>query len=245
MKRIISFEKKSLKRFIVELNFEKDFGIIDLNQLSKIAENIKEDFPIVPKLVLMPNPGETIEFRPLTFYNKEKKNHIQMGRTFIIFTFEEYNSWKWESKKIVNVINEINNVINLPKIIRINMTYIDEFNLPAENFDLEKYFAIPMKPKNNWDIKFHDFFLGIVPYEDIIENIKNKIVIRLRGIGKFKDKFKFNLESAYIIQNLSLPTEDDNFKIYLDQSHDAIEDHFINFLDDGYKIEIGLEIGEI
>lgn len=239
-KKITHFYKKTLNKFVVTLNFSNDF-IVNIKEIGKIAENIDEFYPIVPRIALMPKIGEQISFGPLFFYdNDAKTSSVQIGRNSIAFVFNEYDSWEKEMGKILKVLHEINQIINLPKLILINLTYIDYFKIPTINFDLSKYFTVPIKPTNDWDIKYHDFFLGIVPFEDQSDKEIKKVVLRLRGIGKENENYKFSLESVFIMRNLSIQIEEELFKIYLNDAHDLIETFFIEFLTQEYQEKLEL-----
>ena len=246
-KKITRFITKSLKQFIIRLIFKEDVSMLDLKDLIKIAECIDEKYPILPKFLLMPRPGETIDFGPLRFENqveeddKIKTNTLQIGRNFIIFNFESYKTWEEEIIDILDVIRKINDNFKLPPISEIRMHYVDEFQINKENFNFESFYEIPINFKNNWKMSYEDFIIGIVPFEE--KKKKQKIVMRLKGLGVINKKYGFSLESIFIMRNLSIEISD--LEAHLEETHQKIEHYFIEILTDEYKKELGLEYTEI
>lgn len=245
MKKIIKFFKITLNKFVININFNEDFKSLDVNDLAHVATEIKNEYPVAPKFLLMPKPGETVDLGPLRFENKiseEKINSLQIGRNFLVFIFEKYDSWDVELSKILNVINNTKNILEFSEINRIQLNYIDNFSFPIENFNFSRYFAAPINFTNNWEIKYHDFFLGIVPYEEINQNEKSKVVMRLRGVGIQDNNYKFTLETVFIMRNLNLDVS--ILQSYLEKAHDIIETYFIEFLTPEYQEELGLKYEE-
>ena len=65
MKKIVRFLKKSLKHFVIHLIFKEDLKMLNLKELTSISNCIDGEYPNVPKFLLMPRPGEAIDFGPL------------------------------------------------------------------------------------------------------------------------------------------------------------------------------------
>lgn len=241
MKKITKFFNITLDQFVVNINFREDFKRLDLNDLTLISKEINEEYPIVPKFLLMPKPGETVNLGPLRFEKKisnEEINSLQIGRNFLIFIFQKYDAWNVELNKILKVIDKISKILDFSEISRIQLNYIDNFRFQIENFDFSRYFATPIEFTNKWEIKYNDFFLGIVPYEEVNQNKKSKIVMRLRGVGIRDNKYNFTLETVFIMRDLNLETS--ILPSYLESAHEIIETHFIEFLTQEYKDELGL-----
>jgi len=243
MKIIKRFLKKPLKRFVIHLIFKEDFKMLDLNDLTNITRSIDNEYPIVPRFLLMPRPGETIEFGPLKWEKKveeeglSKINTLQLGRRFIIFNFESYKTWNVELRNILKVIENLNNNFSLPLVIEARLHYIDEFLIQCNDFNYIKYFNIGFKEELK--ISKEDFVIGIVPYEEEKEGVKYKAILRLKALGKQNENYKFSLESIFIIRNLS--TEVANLESYLDEAHEKIEHYFVDFLTESFHKEIGLD----
>ena len=88
LKNIIAFEMITLNKFIVQINFSNDFTPFDLRYISEFAGKIENEFPIGPKFMLMPKPGEPIDLGPLIFRNNEDgTNTVQIGRNSLSFVF--------------------------------------------------------------------------------------------------------------------------------------------------------------
>ena len=244
LKNIIAFEMITLNKFIVQINFSNDFTPFDLRYISEFAGKIENEFPIGPKFMLMPKPGEPIDLGPLIFRNNEDgTNTVQIGRNSLSFVFTEYNSWILESEKIMNVINHFNQIFELPKVKNIIMTYVDHFKFDADSFSFSKYFAFPINPNNKWSIENDDFFLGIVPYQKISEESKRKLVLRLRTIGKSDGKLLYSLESVFIRKELSISIDDTSLKTLLQDAHDYLIHFFIEFLTEDHQKELKLITG--
>ena len=242
MKKIERFLKKSLKKFVIHLIFKEDLKMLDLNDLSNIASCIDTEYPNVPRFLLMPRPGEPIDFGPLKWEKTEEEdgvskiNTLQLGRNFIIFNFESYKTWDVELKKILNVIENINKSFSLPLVREARLHYIDEFLIPCDNFNFIKYFNIGFK--EDLKISKEDFVIGFVPYEEERDGKKRKAVLRLKALGKQNENYKFSLESIFLIRNLS--TEVTNLESYLDEAHEKIEHYFVDFLTESFHEVIGL-----
>ncbi|KKM97548.1 hypothetical protein LCGC14_1166950 [marine sediment metagenome] len=54
IKRINYFGKKTIKKFIIQLNFNRDFELLDILKIAEFAKSIEEEFNDVPKIILMP-----------------------------------------------------------------------------------------------------------------------------------------------------------------------------------------------
>lgn len=242
MKKIVKFLNKSLKQFVIHLIFKDDFKMLDLKDLASISNCINGEYPNVPKFLLMPRPGEAIDFGPLKWEKKEdeegvsKINSLQLGRNFIIFNFESYKNWDIELTKILKIIENINNKFSLPLVIEARLHYIDEFLIPSDGFSFIKFFNIGFKEELK--ISKEDFVIGLIPYEKEKEGIKSKVVLRLKALGKQNEKYKFSLESIFLFRNLS--TEVNNLEPYLDEGHEKIEHYFVDFLTKNYHEDIGL-----
>jgi uncharacterized protein (TIGR04255 family) len=217
--------------------------MLNLNDLTNIASGIENEYPDVPRFLLMPRPGETIDLGPLRWEKQElvegmsKINSLQLGRNFIIFNFESYKTWGVELKNILKVIKNINNNFSLPLVKETRLHYIDEFLIEHSDFDFIKYFNIGFT--EDLKISKEDFVIGFVPYEKENGEIKRKAVLRLKALGKQNENYKFSLESIFLIRNLS--TEINNIESYLDDAHEKIEHYFISFLTDSYQKELGLD----
>ncbi|KKK41332.1 hypothetical protein LCGC14_0725480 [marine sediment metagenome] len=80
MKRIIYFGKKTLDIFTISLNYEKILPGIKLNKINPFAEAINEFFPTKPMLGLLKRRITEIHLSPLTIWDNNKKNRVEIGQ---------------------------------------------------------------------------------------------------------------------------------------------------------------------
>lgn len=246
MKKIKEFIDKTLETFIVSINYEKDLSGIDLEKISPLGNQIGHYYSNKPKLGLIKRrPKELIRLGHLQFMDSDKLNYVNLGEDFIDFIFNKYEKWERELPKIIHVFEALKEATDVPNIAKIVLTYKDVFEIPKENFSYNDYFTFPIINNGDWNIKFHDIFIGFVPYEELSETEKEKIVLRLKSRGIKDDKYILSLETVGSVDNCSIIPNSDLLKKYLEESHDRIEDFFISFLSPQYQAEKGLEIEEI
>ena len=147
----------------------------------------------------------------------EKLNFVNLGEDFVDFIFNKYEKWIRELPKIIHVYSALIEATEMPNISKIVLTYIDVFEISIDGFEYNNYFTFPIINKeNNWDIKFHDLFLGFVPSEDYEdedeEKPKIKTVLRLKSRGIKEEKYIFRLESVGSIDNCSISPNPDILK---------------------------------
>ncbi|MFX1500211.1 MAG: hypothetical protein ACFFDH_04515 [Promethearchaeota archaeon] len=246
VKKINYFGKKTIKKFVIQLNFTKDFELFDILKIADFTNSIVEEFPDVPKILLMPKPGETINLGPLIYKDTPKGNNsFEIGRNFVKFNFSRYERWVIEIERIKKVLTKLNNFLILPTVKDINMTYIDEFQLKIEDFDFGKYFTFPIDPEKKWKYFYDDFFLGFVPYQEYKGEEKIKLVFRLRSIAQTEIDYIYSLETAYLTRNSMIEVDDSLYSIHLERAHDFIITYFIDFLTPNYQRELQLDFTEV
>lgn len=247
MKRITYFGKKSLDTFTINLNYERLLPGIELDKIYPFAEAIEEFYPTRPKLGLLKRRFIEIHLAPFTFWNQNKKNRVEIGQDYLLFTFSDYLKWDKELTKVLKVIKALNEFLELPNINKIVLTYVDIFLIPRKSFIYNKYFTMPnFDFEHEWKILFHDANLGFVPFEEKSEEEKKKIVLRFRSNPQNHDdtNFKFRLETVGSVDIFSMAPDPESLQSLLDDCHDTIEDHFIDFLTDEYRKDLELEVEE-
>jgi len=245
MKRIVYFGKRTLNTFTISLTYEKLLPGIELDKMYPFAVAIEEFFPTKPILGLLKRRFTEIKLAPFTFWDKNKKNRVEIGQDYLAFTFSDYLKWVKELPKVLKVFKALSEMLDLPKISKIVLTYVDIFPIPREPFIYSKYFTMPnFDFGHEWIIKFHDTNLGFVPFEEDFEGGKKKIVLRFRSIPQNHDdiNYNFRLETVGSVDNFSMTPDPELLKSHLDDCHDRIEDHFINFLTDEYRKYLELDV---
>ncbi len=246
MKKIKEFIDKTLETFTVSVNYEKDLSGIDLEKISPLGDKIGHYYPNKPKLGLFKRrPTELIRLGHLQFMDSDKLNYVILGEDFIDFIFNKYEKWERELPKIIHVFEALNEATEVPNIAKIVLTYIDVFEIPIDNFSYNDYFTFPIINNEDWNIAFHDIFIGFVPYEESSETEKKKIVLRLKSRGIKDEKYILSLETVGSIDNCSILPQSDLLKKHLKECHDGIIDFFISFLSPQYQTEKGLEIEDV
>ena len=66
---------------------------------------------------------------------------MEFGQDYLAFTFIDYIKWEKELPKILKVFEELNNIVDLPNINKIVLTYVDIFPILKEGFIYNKYFT--------------------------------------------------------------------------------------------------------
>lgn len=245
MKRIKDYDGKSLETFTVSLTYEKDIIGIKIDNITPLADKISKVYKNKPLLGLLKRRFTEITLGHLRFYDEKKINYVEVGKDFLVFAFNNYSKWEKELPKILQVFDALNEYVELPNINKIVLTYIDIFNISLEDFQYNKYFSFPKFVNEfEWDIKFHDIYLGFVPYEEVSHNEKKKIVLRLKSGGIESEKFIFRLETVGSVDDFKMEPQSNLLKQYLDDCHDKIEDYFINFLTKEYREELELVIDD-
>jgi len=248
MKKIVKFGNKTLQNFYVNLSFEEKFRFLEIRNLAQLLEKTKTLYPVFPKIGLFPQlPQETtINIGPLTFFDEENMNSVQIGQDFIIFSFKEYSSWRKELKKILSFLKIASEELSLPKIRKIVMTYVNQFKIPKFDFNFNDYFSYPIFDKSvGWNTHFHDIFLGIVPYEETTETkIKKKGVLRFKSGVAIQEDLIFNLESVFSYENISVDCSNGLLVTYLDDAHRCVIDIFVTFITENYREILELEIDD-
>lgn len=245
MKSIKYFGKKTLESLTISLNYEENLPGIELEKIFPFAKSIEASYPIKPKIGLLKRRFSTIELVPFTFWDENKKNRVEFGQDFLVFTFLEYSKWDRELPKVLSVFQALGENLDLPKISKIVMTYVDKFTILREGFQYNKYFTMPnFDFEHEWEIKFHDTNLGFVPFEESSEIMKKKIVLRFKSLQPNHDEefFNFKLESVGSADEFSMEPQTDILESHLNDCHDRIEEYFINFLTEEYRKELELEI---
>ncbi len=245
MKRIVYFGKRTLDNFIINLTYERLLPGIKLEKINPFAEAIQAYYPTKPLLGLLKKRFTEINIAPLTFWDTNKRNRVELGQDYLLFTFSDYQEWVRELPKILTVLNALGKILDLPKISKIVLTYIDIFTIPKEAFLYNKFFTMPnFNFKHEWEIKFYDTILGFVPFEDDPISGKRKIVIRFKSIPKNHDEvnYNFRLETVGSVANTSIGPDTEILESHLNECHDRIEDYFINFLTDEYRDALELEV---
>ncbi len=241
MKEIISYDGKSLEKFIVNLSYEKDLLGIRTDLISPLSEEIGEVFPEAPLLGLLKRRLTEVHIGHLRYYDEEKINYVDVGQDFLVFVFNKYTRWSKELKKIIHVFNALNKYVEVPNITKVVLTYVDIFKIDEENFNFNDYFTFPIFNNGpDWDIKFHDINIGIVPFEVRSEKEKRKTVIRLRSRPQEANKFVFSLETVGSIDDLIMQPESSVLEGYLEDCHDRIIDTFLTILTDQHKEDLDL-----
>ena len=220
---------------------------IELEKINPFAEAIQAYYPTKPLLGLLKKRFTEINIAPLTFWDTNKKNRVELGQDYLLFTFSDYQEWGRELPKVLAVLSALGNILDLPKISKIVLTYIDIFTIPKEPFLYNKYFTMPnFNFEHEWNsaIKFYDTILGFVPFEDEPVSGKRKIVIRFKSIPQNHDEINYNfrLETVGSVANTSIAPDPENLASHLNECHDRVEDYFINFLTDEYRVALELEV---
>ncbi len=245
MKRIVYFGKKTLNSFIINLNYEKILPGIELEKINPFALAIKEFFPTKPILGLLKRRFTEIHLAPFTFWDINKKNRVEIGQDYLVFNFSDYLKWKKELPKVLKVFEALNEILDLPNISKIVLTYVDIFPISKESFIYNKFFTMPnFNFEHEWIINFYDTNLGFVPFEEVSAERKEKIVLRFKSIPQNHDEvnYNFRLETVGSLDNFSMTPDSEILKSHLDDCHDRIEDHFINFLTEEYRVNLELEV---
>ncbi len=245
MKKILDFDKKTLERFIVSLTYESEILGIEIEKLALLSERVSEHYPQKPLLGLLKRRPTKIQIGNLIFKDENNINFVEIGQDFLIFTFNQYNKWKRELTKIIKVFEALIDAFVMPNITKIVLTYIDVFKIPIDGFNYNEYFSIPNFENDiGWDIKYHDIFIGIVPYEESLDIEKRKITLRLRSRGIVDNNYVLGLEIVGSVDELSMIPQPYILKEHLDDCHDRTEDYFITFLTQEYRDKLGLEISD-
>ena len=220
------------------------FGI-EIDKIKPLSEKINKFYPDNPILGLLKRRPSQINIGTLTFKDEKKINLVEIGQDFLSFIFNQYEKWETELSKIIHVFTALTESVKTPKIIKIVLTYTDIFQIPVEDFQYNDFFSVPNFDNDfGWGIKFHDIYLGFVPYEEDLESEKRKITFRLRSRGIQNNDHVFGLETVGSIDNFIMDPEPNKLKEHLDRCHEKIEDYFINFLTDQYKEKLGLIFDE-
>jgi len=233
-----------LKRVVLDLQFKKEI-VLTVSDASIIFDNIKEIYPEEPNLFLLPPivPGDKIEMPmgPLRYSDENNKRILEFSRSSLRFTFTEYNNWETLRDQLLSIILTIKSIIKKKVFSRIVLTYYNEFLLEVEDFVFEENFNINLSKPESWDLKFHDIFLGIVPYEEG----NKKVVLRLRARGVKEDKYIYTLETSLINRNEEIMIERPLLTSFFNEIHDLVELYFIQLIKDT-KIQklIGMSIQE-
>lgn len=243
-KKIIDIHYPPLIKVILELYFENNIELT-LSEATKVFEKINKEYTREPKLVLLPpiKPGEKIDLPigGLRYSDIDNKKVLQIGRNFIVFSFTEYSRWDELLSHLMKIILNLKDILKVAKINQLYLTYVDEFNVDVEGFSFADNFNVKIEKPENWKIHYHDYYLGIVPFEEK----GKKIVLRLKGRGIKDEKYNFTLETAFINKTETIPIEEDNLKSYLDSAHDLIISHFIDLIDNtDLKKKIGMFLEE-
>lgn len=245
MKRIKDYDGRSLETFTVSLTYEKDIVGIEIDNITPLADKISKVYKKKPLLGLFKRRFTEIQLGHLRFYDEKRLNYVEVGKDFLVFVFNKYSKWEKELPKILQVFDALNEYVEIPNINKIVLTYIDIFNISLEDFQYNRYFSFPKFVNEfEWDIKFHDIYLGFVPYEEVSQDEKKKIVLRLKSGGIESEKFIFRLETVGSVDDFKMEPQSNLLKQYLDDCHDKIEDYFINFLTKEYREELELEIDD-
>jgi len=242
MKKILAVKKEApLESVNIKVHFSKELWL-DVSKAGKLAEMLKPYYVQEPNLVLLPllKIGQTIDIpvlHNLRFLDEQGLNWLELGKDFIIFNSKKYSFWTDYLEIILNSIIIFKEITGISEILDIHMTYIDTFRFPKEDFKLNDYFSLSIKIPEDWKIKPHDFFIGIVPYED-----KNrKIILRLKGTTD-KDDLLYRLETVSIGTDLKIPIEKEKLSNYLSETHDIIEHYFIEYLTEEFLSKLGIII---
>ncbi len=247
MKRIVYFGKRTLDTFIINLTYERLLPGIKLDKVNPFAEAIQAYYPTKPLLGLLKSRFTEIHLAPLTFWDTNKKNRVELGQDYLLFTFSDYSKWEKELSKVLEVFNALGDILDLPKISKIVLTYVDIFPIPKESFMYNNFFTMPnFNFEHEWDINFYDANLGFVPFEEESEEGKRKVVIRFKSIPQNHNEINYNfrLETVGSVDNTSIIQDPEILKSHLDDCHDRIEDYFVNFLTDEYRNYLELEVDD-
>jgi len=245
MKRITYFGKKTLDTFIINLTYERLLPGIELEKVNPFAEAIQAYYPTKPLLGLLKRRFTEINLAPLTFWDANKRNRVELGQDYLLFTFSDYQEWDRELPKVLKVLNALGVILDLPKISKIVLTYIDIFTIPKEPFTYNHFFTMPnFNFEHEWKIKFYDTILGFVPFEEDLVSGKRKIVIRFKSLPQNHGEvnYNFRLETVGSVANISIAPDPEFLNSHLNECHDRIEDYFINFLTEEYRVALELEV---
>jgi len=245
MKRIIYFGKRTLDTLTISLTYEKLLPGITLDKVYPFAEAIEEFYPTKPILGLLKRRFTEIQLASFTFWDKNKKNRVEIGQDYLVFTFSDYLKWEKELPKVLKVFKVLSEILELPDISKIVLTYVDIFSIPREPFIYNNYFTMPnFDFEHEWIIKFYDANFGFVPFEEEFDEGKKKIVLRFRSIPQNHNEINYNfrLETVGSVDNFSMTPDPEILQSHLDDCHDRIEDHFINFLTDEYRKNLELDV---
>ncbi|MFW9998248.1 MAG: TIGR04255 family protein, partial [Candidatus Odinarchaeota archaeon] len=148
-KKIETFDGVTLERFTITMTFDKEIAPIEIKRISDFEEVIKEEYPVTPKITLLPKNIQSVRLQPLTFGIADSDNKIVLGSNYLLFQFTKYTYWEAELKKIMSVIDAmvdtLKKSVELPNIADINLTYVDNFEIEGgEDFRLDNYFAVQL-----------------------------------------------------------------------------------------------------
>jgi uncharacterized protein (TIGR04255 family) len=244
MKKILSYDAKSLDSFIVSFNYEKDIIGIEANKVSPLSEEIGKVYPKMPFLGLLKRRFTEVNLGYLRYLDEDEKNYVDVGSDFLVFIFKKYTRWTKELEKIIHVFKALKDYVEVLNITRIVLTYVDIFHIPTDEFVFNRYFTFPLfsvedSPFAN-DIKYHDINLGFVPNEYNTEKDKRKLVVRIKSRPQEIDNYVFRLETVGSIDEFSMAPEISLIKEYLNYCHDRIIDTFLTILTSDYKEELDL-----
>lgn len=238
--KILNFYNKTLTNYIVNFHSATPLANISISKVTELANKLKKYYPQEPRLFLMPSPGQKFEIglSPLVFTNPNNRNQIQIHRDFVQFIFTEYDSWKIEFDKIIYIIDLLKEYFQFNNTKSIQLTSIDSFLLPTDNFKLEKYFSFSIN--SEFDMHYEDFHYGFVPHLEPLEEGLRKVVIKIRGVGIEKKDFKFVIETSFFLKDTTIEVNSMNFKNELNNAHSLLDTAFILSLEEKYKDKIGL-----
>jgi len=220
-----------LQKVIIEFHFPNDFAL-KISDASKISEALEGKYNNEPNIFLLPQitPGQEVKFPMggnLRYSSNDNSKIINIGRNFLIFTFTKYENWELLSGQLIEILIKLHEALEIIDISKVKITYVDEFRIEKEDFKFIENFQIDIKLPGDWGLFFHDFYLGIVPFE----NDYKKMVLRLKGLGISEDnKYIFSLETLFISKNLEMKIEKEKITSYLNEAHELIEIYFIDLL---------------
>ncbi len=125
--------------------------------------------------------------------------------------------------------------------------YVNLFRIPAinkagEQFQFHKCFTSTLNLIPEWKLDYKDFFFGFIPYSQIHDDHRDKVVLRIKGQGLTSDYYQFSLESANIMDSFTTDYKLSSLEPLLKEAHDRIEDFFIDILTPDYREELELKV---
>ena len=237
------YKNPPIREAVCEFRFPKEKRW-DLTIPGLFYNEIKEVFPLKERklshlLHVTPGgqrPAYTFDIEEKAiFLAKDRKIFVQLGLNEPVLSVHHlspYTSWENFSEKIKMVFECLNDLVKADMLVRIGLRYINQIEIPKDDFDIAKYFNLSPVVNDIPFEQFTSFFLGVdIGYEDTDCICRTQFTTT---VPRRDDCVAYILDFDYFNNpQTSVPAE--NVAEWIEAAHSRIEEIFEKCIKDALR----------